>query len=187
MKESKELPIIEFEGKKVNPKSGYYRCPFNCSRPDYPSKKWKTEKGFREHMESCHKRPSVVKQKEENNDAAKERVLANLSYKIGDKIIFINEVVTHPTHEQRGSRMVKVRHEEKIRYTAEETEITSIDYINCVPASFTDEQIQTNNIVFNKRIRYWWIFNGTFSEAAMQAARKQLAHEEHLAFSSLVR
>jgi len=40
-------PEIDFEGKKVVCKNGYYKCPFNCSDNRYPARKWKTEAGFR--------------------------------------------------------------------------------------------------------------------------------------------
>jgi hypothetical protein len=54
------LPSIDFEGVMVDPKRGCYVCPFRCGRQDYPTPKWKTEKGFRKHMGECPQRPSRV-------------------------------------------------------------------------------------------------------------------------------
>ena len=54
------LPTIDFEGVSVKPSRGVYRCPFGCGDPRYPVPKWKTEKGFRAHMEQCWRRPSRI-------------------------------------------------------------------------------------------------------------------------------
>ena len=64
---------IEFDGKIVKPnKSGFYKCPFNCGDPRYTKPKWKTEKGFRQHMVKCSKRPSFISSKME-----KEKMIWN--------------------------------------------------------------------------------------------------------------
>ena len=91
---------IEFDGKIVKPnKSGFYKCPFNCGDPRYPKPKWKTEKGFRQHMEKCSKRPSFISSKieKEKNDLEliekmKLELLTTLPFKVGDKIICINDI-----------------------------------------------------------------------------------------------
>lgn len=41
-------------------RDGFYRCPNKCSNPDYPQRKWKTEKGFNTHMETCRPEPPVL-------------------------------------------------------------------------------------------------------------------------------
>ena len=143
------LPIIEFEGVEVKPTRVGYKCPFKCGRSDYPQPKWKTEQGFRKHMNECSKRPSLVKRIEENKSVEKEafenikkKVLAECTYKIGDEIIFIKKIVVKPTHEQRGNRMVKMRYEPILRFEARKEIISKIDVLrnsdNYYPTNYGD-------------------------------------------------
>lgn len=58
---------IEFCGITIKPSRGSYRCPFGCGDPRYPPQKWKTEKGFRAHLEKCPKRPGESAAPEQPN------------------------------------------------------------------------------------------------------------------------
>ena len=75
----KALPEIEFEGKTVKPnRNGFYKCPFNCHDDRFGAPKWKTEKGFRQHMEKCKGKPSFKNRIDERtaaNIAASQSVI----------------------------------------------------------------------------------------------------------------
>ena len=123
----------EVEKKEPIKRGNLYYCPFDCSDKRYPKKKWKTEKGAIKHVESCYMQPKAVEEREKDKEIQKQKDIVkagedkiiyeanNLKaqevakYKIGDVIYFVDSYVTKPTHEQRGSRMVKVRYEE-VRY-----------------------------------------------------------------------
>ena len=49
----------QIEEAVAKPHAGVYRCPWDCGTPGYPAPKWKTEAGFRKHLESCRERPTV--------------------------------------------------------------------------------------------------------------------------------
>ena len=94
-----ELKPIEFEGLKIKPSRGVYKCPFNCSNPNYPTQKWKTEKGFIRHLESCYKRPSFISKQNEDKkklldefEEIKKEYLPTIKYKIGDNIWWVRRV-----------------------------------------------------------------------------------------------
>lgn len=36
---------------------GFFRCPWKCGNTDFPQPKWKTEAGFKKHLEGCAMRP----------------------------------------------------------------------------------------------------------------------------------
>ena len=134
MKEMKKkvLPEIEFEGKIVKPSNlGYYKCPFNCHDERFATPKWKTEKGFRQHMEKCTGKPSYKNKIDEkifNNIAASQKVIDTflIDHPIGSKLIISTYYVTKPTHKQRFNRTVRVRYEEERKYFATEITINSI-------------------------------------------------------------
>lgn len=171
---------IEFEGKIVKPSSnGYYKCPFKCGNSGYPQPKWKTEKGFRQHMINCPKKPSYLLEKKRKEDERKieyenrkEEALKNCKYKIGDKIFYWYEVITKPTHEQRGNRMVHVRYEAEKMFGATETEIKTINYDHA--------------IYFNNGIRVNEICE-TLKDAEEMALKARKAYDEHCKFSQLCR
>jgi len=154
-----ELPIIEFEGKKATPKKGVYKCPFKCGDKRFPTKKWKTEKGFREHMGVCPHRPSLIQRVQDNKEVEKsaferlkQTVLNSLEHKVGDKIYHIQEYIIKPTHEQRGNRTVRVRYEPVKHWEGLETTITSI-HVNDASGIPTIDYIMHNLLVFNGRIK----------------------------------
>ena len=175
-----KLPAIEFEGKVVKPTSGVYRCPFGCGDKRYPAKKWKTERGFRKHMTECWMRPSEVARREEiahrNNEKLVERKAAALAacpVAIGDTIDYVREIIVKPTHEQRGSRMIKVRYEEVKRFVADRATVREIGYngFQCV---------------INKHIALSDI-EPTREDAERRATDSQRGWNEHVALSERLR
>lgn len=138
----KKVGDIEFEGKIVSPRAGIYRCPYckGNNDPRYPAKTWKTEKGFRSHMESCHKKPSAVAKRdaaaEQKRIADEEKAEAQAimdanaketsPVKIGETVHVCDYYVSKPCYEQRGSRMVKVRYEEERVYYGRSFQVQDI-------------------------------------------------------------
>jgi len=195
---SKETPntgqsSIEFDGKLVKPnKSGFYKCPFNCGDPRYPKPKWKTEKGFRQHMDKCPNSPSFINSKleKEKNDLEiiermKSELLTTLPYKIGDKIIYVKEIIVKPTHVQRGDRMVKVRYEAVKDFQAREDEIRTIDiqYFGYIPKDINE-------------LKHYLVFNGhvslsslcqTMNEAKERANKEKESYQKDCDFASMCR
>lgn len=112
-----------------------YRCPYECGDPRYPRPKWKTERGYLKHLESCPSRPEAVQQREE---AALERLavenecrrvaLSTFLHRVGDDVVVMSYRVTKPTRERRGRRMVRIRYEEERKYFAKLIKIRSLEY-----------------------------------------------------------
>lgn len=128
------LPTIDFEGVSVNPGKTGYKCPFDCGDKRFPQKKWKTEKGFRQHMKDCWMKPSLQKSRDEKqkNDELKqiqesESRMQNCPYRIGDTIFFVRQIVLEPTH-KHGKR---VRYEAVISFIAEQAVIDAINWNQC--------------------------------------------------------
>ena len=178
-----KLPVIEFEGKKVDPgKRGVYRCPFKCGRPDYAQPTWKTEKGFRKHMETCSKRPSALSRQKENEEIEKSHfetlkaeILQDFPIKIGDVLPVIKEVILKPTHVLRFNRMVRVRYEAEKRFDAIEIEVSKIDIRS---SSFTDKEFIKNNCLFiNDQFRLSDICT-SLPAAIDRATQKQKSYNE---------
>ena len=47
-----------FEGIEYKPRwDGNYFCPWPCSDPNYPPRRWKSEKGFAKHLSECKAKP----------------------------------------------------------------------------------------------------------------------------------
>lgn len=187
----KELPNIDFDGKIVKPNSqGYYKCPYGCGvGSGYPLPKWKTEKGFRQHMEKCSNRPSYVKSKIEKHtndlellEKMKTELIPTLPYKIGQKIIYVKEIIVKPTHVQRGNRMVHVRYEEEKRFEAREEELISIDvkYFGSVPSDIY------HYILLNRNISPTSLCS-TMEEAKIKAIEQQKSYNEYCDFASRCR
>jgi hypothetical protein len=158
----------------------YYRCPYHCGDPRFPQPKWKTEKGYLNHLAKCPNRPEVVEERnrrreeqEKEDKEEKEKALANFEYKIGDKIIVCSYRVTKPIYEQRGTRRVKVRYEEERKYFAKEIEIFNITYHNriIINNSFEEDEIVTSSLL----------------EADKLAEEKQKRWDQYLYNSSLMR
>jgi len=173
------LPPIEFEGKTIKAKSGFYKCPFSCGDSRFPARKWKSESGFRKHLTECPQRPEGVKAREEREaiqcaetDKKRDAAFAELTHKIGDIIFFVWEVVTKPTHEQRGNRLVHVRYEAEKRFDARQAVIESINYDGAV--------------YFNYGIRIGQLC-GTIEEARTLAQSRQKSYDDHVEFSSRCR
>ena len=166
------LPVIEFEGEKVIPQNGVYRCPYNCGDPRYPRKKWKTERGFRRHMKNCPNKPSAVEARrieKEKRQREKEDALSRCPYKVGDEIIYVAEVITGPTHDHLGRR---IRYEPEKHYRAAKTIIRSIDY--------------RSGYIFNGIIHIGDVYS-TNEEAEEIAQRKTKAWQEHVKRSRMYR
>ncbi len=186
-----EVPVIEFEGKKCG-KGGYYLCPFSCHRSDYPRPNCKSENGFRTHMASCPKRPSLLKLKEENNELEQghylhlqKEVLKSIPYDIGQKIAYVTKIVVKPEYEQRGSRQVRVRYEPVLRFEAFETEIRSISFREATYFP-TVQYVKDNLLYFNTGISLRDICCD-FQTAKELAAKKTKQDEEYRHNSSMLR
>lgn len=170
-------------------------APQSGQRPR--SWQWKTERGFNNH--NCYAGTSK-RQVEEKEGAircealfAKWLSLGLTGYKKGDKVFFVAHTVTHPTHQWRGDRQVRIRYDEKRQYYAacEEVEaIAPLDLDNNV-----DEQKLRDAIAEGLSYPYCYIALGqrvtqTFASLAFAKERanaKQVKHEEHLEFSAFVR
>jgi hypothetical protein len=142
------LPEIEFEGKLVAAKNGKYRCPFNCHAHAHPAPTWRTESGFRAHMERCTRSPSAELRREQEMamraDVAEqncETAVAKLGLNVGDEVFFTGYQVTGPTHELRRGRRVRVRYEELRSYFGSSVRIQSFSWLGslvlngCIPVA----------------------------------------------------
>jgi hypothetical protein len=171
----KVLPEIDFEGKIVKPtKMGNYRCPYNCHRHGYTAPKWKTENGFRRHMEKCTGKPSYknkLDQREIELIAKNQKFIDEflVGHPIGSDIFIVSYVVTKPTHVQKFNRMVRVRYEEVRDYFAARVTINSV-----VPS-----RRNNNNFLINNS--YWFgnidLFE-TMDEAKQAALSKQKSYNK---------
>jgi hypothetical protein len=174
------MDSIEFEGKTVKPtKGGVYHCPYNCSDPGYPRKKWKTEKGFRKHMEKCPNSPSAAQRKldeqahrKAESDAKAQEAMKDCPHKIGDTVFYVREIITSPTHKHNGQRMVRVRYEAKKRFQAETVEIKrfGFDY-----SLYANDGIRLDNLC------------ETMQAAEAKAVEMQAGYDEHCEFSARCR
>ena len=160
-----QLPKLDFEGTTVEPKKGFYKCPFRCGDSRYPARKWKTSEGFYKHMKECPRRPSLLKKQHDDYKAASVSALAAVTQKVGDRIFFVQEIITKPTHVQRFNRMVRVRYEAEKRFEAYDAVISTIDFIQgCV--------------YFNGGIRRDTL-RPTMEQARNDAADMQRGYNEH--------
>ena len=91
---------------------------------------------------------------------------------IGDTIHYVSYYVTKPTHQQRGTRMVRVRYEEERKYYAKSGKVTAIDN---ELVSVDNKQIPSRN-VFDSRV-----------SAEQAAVERQKKYQEHCDFSSMCR
>lgn len=183
----KELKSIDFEGKLVTPKNGGYRCPYKCHSAGYPAPKWKTEKGFIRHMETCKARPSLVKinSLKRVNDQLKLAELKQkclesslVTFKIGDVIHYVGYYVTKPTHVQRFNKMVRVRYEEERRYYSKSDIITSIDFnINEYHINLDVEYIIKRFLIINGSV-YPFDIKESIEDAKKCAAESQKAYDD---------
>jgi hypothetical protein len=165
--------ILIIDGIEIKPnKKGYYNCPFGCGHQNYGPLKWKTQKGARKHIENCLRNPKILQEKENIKLQRKQEAMLKCPYKIGDLICYVDEVVVEPTHKLKFGRMVKVRYEEKKRFSAEKAIIKTVGY--------------DYDLFFNNGIRLNMIC-GTMEEAEIMAKEKQMSHNKYLEFCSFVR
>jgi hypothetical protein len=184
---------IDFDGTIVKLKNGVYKCPFHCNTGSgYPAQKWKTEKGFRQYMLKCPKSPSFVKRRfDEINleleafNKMKAELLPTLPYTIGQKIYYVREIITKPTHEKRWNRMVRVRYEEEKRFSAEEDEIKTIDveWDGYVPK---DIDSMKHYVVLNGRIKLRTLCD-SYKEAIEKAIQDKIKYDEACEFAYMCR
>lgn len=189
-----DLPNLDFEGVLVKPtKSGIYYCPFGCGVPGYPKKKWKTEKGFRQHMEVCSGRPSLIEAASKRRsemlaklEPRKEQILLALKERgivVGATINYVSATIVKPMYEYRGDRRVKVRYEDVYRFEARTTEIRSIDIHEHDPDKISLDFAMQNYVKINREIRIDLV-SATIDEARANAEIFQKRHDEHLRFSA---
>lgn len=174
-----DLPEIAFEGKAAKPKAGTYTCPFGCGPKGYPKSKWRTEKGFRKHMESCGNSPSATVRASERESAQQaereiKKVAAQTGFgkTIGDPIFYVQMRVTAPTHAQKFGRMVRVRYEELREYEPRSGMIESFGY--------------DHSLYINHGIRPADLCE-SMEAARVEATKRRAAYQEHLDFSAMCR
>lgn len=170
---TKSTTIYICEHCKNAPQTGKFRRKY----------KWKTERGFNNH--SCYKDILIKQEKEKVRNEEQQKInktiykkallkfIEESPYKIGDVIHFVGYTVTRPTHEMRGSRMVKVRYEEGRSYWNSSGIITEVR----VNEYIVDNRISvlSNNVCENK------------DEAYNEARRRDASYKEHCEFSSRCR
>jgi len=185
--------IIEFEGVKIKPSRGIYRCPFNCHRSDYPAPKWKTKQGIMKHLQTCSKRPSNIKRLSENKevedmifDRYKKEALNMVTHQIGQTIYWVRKIIVKDTHEWRGSRLVKMRYEQILRFEAVESVINSIDIIKRSNYTPTAEYLLKNCLYFNGVIPIQNL-RSSLDEAKKEAIESTKRDEEYRHESSMFR
>ncbi len=171
-----ELLEIEFMGKKIKPRGGFYKCPYACGDSRYPQPKYKTEQGFIKHLNGCRLNPDLLKkradEKLEQEKVMQEKIktiVDGCNRKIGDKIFYVQEITTKPTHENRFGRMVRVRYEAEKYFSAREAFIEAIGSDGF-------------SLVYNGFIREIEI-KSTHAEAQEYAKKRQSSYDEHVKFS----
>lgn len=170
------LPDVEYRGKNLSAKSGFYKCPNKCGDSRYPQPKYKTEKGFIKHLANCYLDPDKIKERNDklefdiNERKLKAKnIIDSCARKIGDRIFHVREIITKPTHEQRYGRMVKVRYEEEKFFRAEESIINSIESNGF--HLFYNGYIHEVNIT------------ETMKQAIDRSNERQKAYDDHVKFS----
>jgi hypothetical protein len=173
------LPSIEFDGKTVKPTAGKYKCPFRCHTAGFPAPSWKTEKGFRKHMDSCAGSPSATKRRADaaaavaaEGRARGEAAAAALGLSLGDEIFYTTYTVTGPTHQQRFDRMVRVRYEELRSYYGAQARVESFGWAGA--------------LIINGRIAARDLCE-SLSDAKAKATAAQQRYQEHLDHSAACR
>jgi hypothetical protein len=173
------LADIDFEGKLVIAKNGKYRCPFKCHTGSYPAPAWRTEKGFRQHMERCPACPSGQARKAVLQACSAEQTMlradeemAARGLRVGDEVFYVGYQVTGPTHVFKGTRRVRVRYEELRSYFGAKVRIESFSWLG---ALVLNGSIPVNNIC------------GSLAEAKEKAAAAQKDYQSHLEFAAAVR
>lgn len=173
------LPEIEFEGKTVTAKNGKYRCPFNCHNHSFPQPTWRTENGFRAHMERCMGSPSAQLRRDQQvamrADVAEQNCHAaveKLGLNVGDEVFFTGYQVTGPTHEMRRGRRVRVRYEELRSYFGSSVRIQSFSWLGSL---VLNGSIPVSNLC------------SSLAEAKAKAAAAQKEYQSSLELSAAVR
>ena len=115
----------------------------------------------------------------------KLELLPTLPFKVGDKIIYVKEIIVKPTHVQRGDRMVKVRYEAVKDFQAREDEIRTIDiqYFGYVPKDINELK---NDIVLNGHIRLSSLCKN-MNEAVERAKKEKESYQKDCDFASMCR
>jgi hypothetical protein len=169
---SEQLPVVEFEGFKIKPQRGVYRCPFNCGDPRYPRPKWKTVKGFMRHLQGCSQSPAKIearrkaqKEREEKLYGKAQQLIEESGLHIGDTIFCVYEIITKPVRDSRGR---KVRYEPEKRFRARQEVIESIE-------------ARYGTICVNQKIQKRIL--PTMEEAEESARQLQHKWDEYVAFS----
>lgn len=147
-------------------------CKGAPNRGGYPRNwKWKTQRGYDNH--SCYKDElAAMEEQKKQREAELLEIAQNAPHKVGDEVYHYHYIVTHPTHEQRGSRLVRVRYEEKRSY---QSGYGMIDEIGRYVYKIKGKWIPFSNVRESL-------------EAARQAASEaQAKYQEHCDFSSAVR
>jgi hypothetical protein len=175
------MDSIEFDGKVVEPKHGVYKCPYSCHDSRYPKPKWKTLKGFTNHMKKCKCSKDVIEKnrqldiaKKVKSDAIGEVALLECPLCVGDSVWYVYRSVVKPMYEWKFGRQVKVRYEEILEFSARQMMIEDIGW-------------DGHQIIINKEIPISWIKGGSRKVAENSASEAQRNHNHHIALSERCR
>lgn len=173
------LPEILFDGKLVKPSRGVYRCPYHCYTGSYAAPKWKTQRGFERHMESCPCSPSATAKKATAAEALaveravqRDEAITASGLKLGDEVFYVRYQVTRPTHVNRGGRQVRVRYEEERRYIGAGAKIESFEF--------------AHSLTFNGGISVSDL-RPSLAQAQADAVALQAKYQESCAFAAMCR
>lgn len=154
---------------KLN-KKGYYTCPYDCHDKRFPRPKWKTEKGYLNHLDKCPKNPEVIKKKQEQEKEIFEKLqeeyreeIEKCIFKKGEEIWVSTYTVTAPTRDRNGRRL---RYEEERYYSVVKTVVENIT------ASFS-------GILINNRYFIGDVFRDR-KEAEEKNEREDKKYKEHV-------
>ena len=174
------LPPIDFDGQIVKPMRGVYSCPHKCGDKRYHQPTWKTQKGFRKHMEVCPKGLTAAQtgaDRADQEESEREIFIASHPYAhaIGDVVNFVHQWVKLPAY-KNGRR---VRYDEVLGFRAIRTTVTKLTATrqgNMFPAYICGTFLVLEHEIIADE-----------ETAERLAAERQAAHEAHLKFSSDVR
>jgi hypothetical protein len=117
---------------------------------------------------------SLAEQVRKDKSIKRDQDLLNTAkYKIGDSVSYILKIVVKGTHEQRGTRLVKVRYEKECDYKARTSVIKSVRSSN-------------GFVIYNETFKEGDV-RDSFKKAEKEAIYRRECHLEGLKQASLMR
>lgn len=166
-------------------KQRYYYCPNDCGDKRFSRPRWKTEKGFNKHLESCPNSPErlerarLEKLELERVRLERERkLIAACAWQQGDKAFAVCETIIKPEHEQRGTRLVRVRYESVKAFHAE-----------CITVEAIRLESHQGGLSIYGGYRRFLVSDlfATLAEAETEAINRQLHWDKHCEYSEACR